>query len=90
MEVKINIYSRKSNHWKFVGDDRYNIREDIIVGDTEQDILDKFYIKNRNCDMSYYHQFQDEKWERKLHEWYKSDDYKKRSFSLFYKDRIVD
>ena len=89
MEVKINVFIRKSDHWKQPRGQKYNIKEETIKG-TEQEILDKFYKKNKQCDASYYIKFIDTKWEKKLKEWYNSDDYKRRSFSLYYENLIVD
>ena len=90
MEVKINVFVRKSDHWKQPKGNEYDVREEIITGDTDQEIIDKFYIKNSRSDASYYSKFTDAVWEKKLQEWYDSDDCKKRSFSLYYKNSIVD
>ena len=90
MEVKINVFIRKSDHWKHPREQEYDVREEIIKGSTQQEILDKFYKKNRRCDASYYNEFADTKWQNKLKEWYNSDDYKKRSFSLYYENSIID
>ena len=90
MEAKITIFVRKSDHYNHPKGEKYNTREEHIKGDTEQEILDKFYIKNKRCDASYYFEFSDIEWGNKLKAWYKSDDYKKRSFSLYYQNSIVD
>jgi len=90
MEVKINVFVRKYDHWKHPDGQKYNVREELIKGDTQQEILDKFYKKNRRCDASYYYRFADTKWKNRLEEWYDSEDYKKRSFSLYYENATVD
>lgn len=90
MKVKINVYVRKSDYWKNPGKDDYDIREEYIEGDNEQDIIDKFYIKNRRCDAGFFHRFADEEWKQKLSNWLNSEDYQKRSFSLYYSNSIVD
>ena len=90
MEVKINVFVRKSDHYKQPKGQEYNVKKEVIIGNTEQEVLDKFYKKNRRADASYYNEFVDSKWKSKLKEWYNSDDYKKRSFSLYYENSIVD
>ncbi len=90
MKVKINVFVRKSDHWKLPEGQKYDIREETIEGRTEQEILDKFYMKNKRCDASYYNKFVEFKWQKKLSDWYKSDDYERRSFGLYYKNSIVD
>jgi len=39
---------------------------------------------------SYYNEFADTEWKNRLKEWYASENYKKRSFSLYYENSIVD
>lgn len=90
MEVKINVFVMKSDHWNHPRGQRYNVREEVIKGDTQQEILDKFYKKNRRCSMNYYNKFADTKWQNLLEEWYASEDYKKRSFLLCYENSVVD
>jgi len=90
MEVKINVFVRKSDHWNHPKGQEYNVREELIKGNTQQEILDKFYKMNKRCDASYYNEFADTKWKNQLKEWYASEDYKKRSFSLYYENSIVD
>jgi len=90
MEVKINVFIRKSDHWNQLTGQKYNIREDLIQGSTQQEILDNFYKKNRKCDASYYNEFSETKWKNLLKVWYDSDNYKQRSFSLYYESSLVD
>ena len=90
IEAKINVFVRKSDHWKFPKRQKYDVREETIVGRTQQEVLDKFYMKNKRCDASYYNKFVDIEWQKRLTDWYKSDDYEKRSFSLYYQNSIVD
>ena len=90
MEAKINIFRRKANHWELLEEQRYDIREELLKGDTHQEILDKFYKKDKRSDASFYIKFVDPKWRRRLEEWYDSEDYAKRSFSLYYENSIVD
>jgi len=57
-----------------------------IEDTTEIGLFEQFYKLNnslRYCNGSHY-KFQDKQWEQKYHEWLKSDDYKKKSFNLFY------
>ena len=91
MKAEIKIFVRKSDHYKFIIlNEQYNIKTEFIEANTEQEILDKFYKKNKRSDASYYNKFTSVDWNKKLNDWYKSDDYKKRSFSLYYENSIVD
>ena len=80
---------RKSNHYNFAGDEKYDVREEMIEGETERDICEKFYIKNRRCDMDFYHEFIDKEWTLKMDQWYDSLSESERK-NLYYKDSIVD
>jgi hypothetical protein len=63
-----------------------------IQADTEIKLFEIFYKLNnslRYCNGSYY-QFQDAKWDEKYKEWLKSDDYKNKSFNLYYGNGVVD
>ena len=63
-----------------------------IQADTEIELFEIFYKLNnslRYCNGSYY-KFQDAKWVEKYKEWLKSDDYKKKSFNLYYGNGVVD
>lgn len=63
-----------------------------IEGTTEIELFEKFYKLNnslRYCNGSYY-KWVDKEMELKYSEWLKSDDYKKKSFNLFYGNGVVD
>ena len=63
-----------------------------ISDNTDIGLFEQFYKLNnslRYCNGSYY-EFQDKEWERKYKEWLQSDDYKKKSFNLYYGNGIVD
>lgn len=56
------------------------------------DCFEQFYKLNnslRYCNGSYY-KFQDKKKEKEYQDWLKSDDYKKKSFNLYYGNGVVD
>lgn len=66
--------------------------QEEIKGNNEIEIFENFYKLNNNlryCNGSYY-KFQDKTWEKKYENWLKSDDYKKKSFELYYGNGIVD
>lgn len=78
--------------------DRTSIRSVIvntkeIEGENDISIFEQFYKLNnrlRYCNGSYF-KFQDNVWEQKYIDWLNSDDYKKKSFNLFYGENgIVD
>ena len=64
-----------------------------IVGQNDIDLFEQFYKLNnslRYCNGSYY-LFDDSEYKNKYDQWLKSDDYKSKSFSLYYgKNGIVD
>ncbi len=63
-----------------------------IADITEIGLFEQFYKLNnrlRYCNGSYY-KFQDNEWEQKYQAWLKSDDYKKKSFDLYYGNGVVD
>ena len=65
--------------------------KDITESD-EISIFETFYSLNnqmRYCNGHSY-KFQDKSWEDKYKEWLKSDDYKQKSFSLYYGGGVVD
>jgi hypothetical protein len=69
------------------------IRQKEIEGNTDIEIFEIYNKLNnslRYCNGSYY-KFQDSSWQEKYQEWLKSDDYKNKSFDLYYgKNGIVD
>jgi hypothetical protein len=63
-----------------------------IEANTEIELFEQFYKLNnslRYCNGSYY-KFQDKEFENKYNLWLKSDDYKKKSFNLYYGNGVVD
>ena len=46
MEVKINVFVRKSDHYKQPKGQEYNVKKEVIIGNTEQEVLDKFVPLN--------------------------------------------
>lgn len=63
-----------------------------LEANNEIEMFEKFYKLNnslRYCNGSYY-KFQDNQWEEKYQAWLKSDDYKKKSFALYYGNGVVD
>ena len=63
-----------------------------ISDNTEIGLFEQFYKLNnslRYCNGSHY-TFQDKGWEYKYKEWLKSDDYKQKSFNLYYGNGVVD
>ena len=73
--------------------DRSQIKgTEILESNSEIQIFETFYKKNnelRYCNGSYY-TFTSNKWEDKYNQWLKSDDYKAKSFQLYYGNGIVD
>lgn len=77
--------------FRYVDTKRVPISEQEIKGETELDLFIQFYKLNNNLRYSNsYHIWQDNEWKTKYDEWLKSDDYKKRSFELYYGNGIVD
>ena len=63
-----------------------------ITDTTEIGLFEQFYRLNnslRYCNGSYY-KFQEKQLEEKYNAWLKSDDYKEKSFDLYYGNGIVD
>lgn len=68
------------------------IKTETIEGKDEIELFEIFYKKNnrlRYCNGSYY-KWTDKVWEDKYAQWLKSDDYKKKSFNLYYGNGVVD
>ena len=68
------------------------IDQEKIKGSTEIEVFEKFYSMNnslRYCNDSYY-KFQSKIWNEKYLAWLESDDYKKKSFDLYYGNGTVD
>lgn len=83
------------NYWDVL--DRTNPKSEIIKqveieADTEIEVFETFYKKNnslRYCNGSHY-TFVSDEWKSKYDDWRKSDDYKSKSFNLFYGNGVVD
>lgn len=68
------------------------IRTEDINGNDDIELFEKFYKMNnslRYCNGSYF-KFKDKEWIQKYNEWLNSDDYKKKSFNLYYGNGVVD
>jgi hypothetical protein len=64
----------------------------VISGETDIEIFETFYKENnslRYCNGSFY-TFVLREWTKKYHEWLDSDDYKQKSFDLYYGGGVVD
>jgi hypothetical protein len=89
MKVTLDYYDKIDNYSVF----SEIKRQEIIEGDNDITLFEIYYKLNnrlRYCNGSYY-KFQDKNWQEKYNEWLKSDDYKKKSFDLYYgKNGIVD
>lgn len=88
MKVVLNYFDRVS----YTSCNSEIKRQEEINGINNIDIFEQFYKKNnrlRYCNGSYY-KFQDKEWEQKYSEWLKSDDYKEKSFQLYYGGGVVD
>lgn len=63
-----------------------------ITARNDIDAFEQLYKLNnrlRYCNGSYY-KFKDLEWEDKYREWLNSDDYKQKSFNLYYGNGVVD
>jgi hypothetical protein len=66
--------------------------EELISFKNEIELFELFYKRNnslRYCNGSYY-KFKDINFENKYNNWLNSNDYKQKSFSLYYNNSIVD
>jgi hypothetical protein len=67
-------------------------RQETIEADTDIEIFEKFYRKNnslRYCNGCFY-RFDSKEWQDKYSAWLQSDDYKAKSFDLYYGGGVVD
>lgn len=89
MTVELNYWDRKDYPYSWESEIK---RQENIEADAEIDIFEKFYKMNnslRYCNGSYY-KFNDKQWQDKYNEWLQSDDYKAKSFNLYYGGGVVD
>lgn len=83
------------NYWDRINYNSINSeikRQQEINSDNDIEIFEQFYKLNnslRYCNGSYY-KFQDKEWENKYQQWLKSEDYKSKSFMLYYGGGVVD
>jgi hypothetical protein len=76
-------------------DKNYNseiTRQETIEADNDIEIFEQFYKKNnslRYCNGSFY-RFTSQEWQDKYNAWLQSDDYKAKSFNLYYGGGVVD
>jgi hypothetical protein len=66
--------------------------QETIEDDNDIAIFEKFYKMNNSlkyCNGSYY-KFNDIEWQDKYNDWLKTDDYKSKSFNLYYGNGVVD
>lgn len=88
IKVELNYWDKKD----YYSIDSIIKGQKIIEGNNDIEIFEKFYKENntlRYCNGSFY-KFVSKDWEDKYLNWLKSDDYKNKSFSLYYGNGIVD
>jgi hypothetical protein len=88
MKVELNYYDR-INYTSVYSEIK---SQKTIEAEDEISIFEQFYKLNnslRYCNGSYY-KFKSDEWQTKYDNWLKSDDYKKKSFDLYYGNGIVD
>ena len=86
--VKLDYYDQK-NH---IDPRSVFKRHEFIEGENDFEIFEKFYKLNNRlkyCHGAYY-AFNKTEWAKKYYEWRQSDDYKSKSFNLFYGGGVVD
>jgi hypothetical protein len=98
MEILLNYWNPRNETVVTEDGFRYLSTESVITktekinASTEIDVFEQFYKLNnslRYCNGSYY-KFQDEQWENRYKSWLQSDDYKQKSFALYYGNGVVD
>lgn len=90
------MYKAIVEHFKYKSDTSYKStfsgKTKEIVADTEIGLFEIFYKMNnrlRYCNGEHW-VFQDKEQGSRYTEWLKSDDYKKKSFELYYGNGVVD
>lgn len=88
MKVELNYWDRVS----YTSCDSEIKKQETIQAEDDVAIFEQFYKKNnslRYCNGSYY-KFSLKEWQDKYDAWLKSDDYKAKSFNLYYGNGVVD
>lgn len=78
--------------FRYEDPDSYPLHEETIEGDSEIKLFEEFYKLNnklRYCNGSFY-KWKDPEMEDEYYEWVKSEDYKRKSFNLYYGNGVVD
>ena len=89
MEIVLDYWDRKDYQYSWESEIK---NQKTIEADDDIAIFEKFYKMNnslRYCNGSYY-KFNDKQWQDKYNEWLKTDDYKSKSFNLYYGNGVVD
>lgn len=98
MKAELNYYSPISKSvvtdtgFRYLDTSSVLTNTKIIEGEADIDLFEQFYKLNnslRYCNGSYY-KFVSNEWDQKYNQWLKSDDYKNKSFELYYGNGIVD
>jgi hypothetical protein len=86
MIVELNSWNPTKTHMSQITNQK------TISGENDIEIFEKFYKENnslRYCNGSHY-TFISSEWEQKYKDWLNSDDYKAKSFNLYYGNGVVD
>jgi len=89
MEIVLDYWDRKDYSYSWESEIK---NQKTIEADDDIAIFEQFYKMNnslRYCNGSYY-KFNDKQWQDKYNEWLKTDDYKSKSFNLYYGNGVVD
>jgi hypothetical protein len=89
MEIILDYWDRKDYQYFWESEIK---KQETIKADDDIAIFEKFYKMNnslRYCNGSYY-KFNDKQWQDKYNKWLKTDDYKSKSFNLYYGNGVVD
>jgi len=89
MKVILDYWDRKDYQYSWESEIK---KQKTIEADDDIAIFEEFYKMNnslRYCNGSYY-KFNDKQWQDKYNEWLKTDDYKSKSFNLYYGNGVVD
>jgi hypothetical protein len=89
MKTVLDYWDRKDYPYSWESEIK---NQKTIEANDDIAIFEKFYKMNnslRYCNGSYY-KFNDKQWQDKYNEWLKTDDYKSKSFNLYYGNGVVD